>query len=169
MNFEKPKCAECLVSIGYPHEPTCELKGIVTKQECGTHFEMYCEECKATEGRNHLPGCSWAADGRVGERRKPERLLEVGGPVVHPKHYNQHPAGIECIDVIEHMTLNIGNAVKYVWRAGLKVDSSHMASGDAGVTAAEVQDLHKAIWYIQREIERIEQPFTMRKGPKAKS
>jgi hypothetical protein len=61
--------------------------------------------------------------------------------VNHPSHYNSHPAGIECIDVIEHFSLNIGNAIKYLWRAGLK--------GDA------VEDMQKAIWYIQREVERI--------------
>ena len=35
----------------------------------------------------------------------------------HPQHYNQHPSGIECITIVEHMTFNIGNAVKYLWRA----------------------------------------------------
>lgn len=59
--------------------------------------------------------------------------------VNHPKHYNEHPSGIECIDVIEHMTLNIGTAIKYLWRAGLKP-----GEGDD-------RDLQKAIWYIERE------------------
>jgi hypothetical protein len=59
----------------------------------------------------------------------------------HPDHYNQHPAGIECIEVVEHMNFNVGNAIKYLWRAGLK------GHGDA-------DDLRKAIWYINREIER---------------
>lgn len=203
MTLENPKCAECLVGIGYPHDPRCELKGIVTKQECNTHLrdppmlankklEMYCEECKATEGQNHHPKCSWAGDGlRIGEKRQPvfeahkvycmecqstvrgkhdtgcsqaDPMLEVGGPVVHPKHYNQHPAGIEAIDVIEHMQWNIGTAIKHLWRTGLKKESYAGASEQESA----VRDLHSAIWYIQREIERIEQPFTMRKGPKAK-
>ena len=59
--------------------------------------------------------------------------------VNHPKHYNSHPSGIECITVVEHMSFNIGNAIKYLWREGLKGDS--------------VEDLKKAIWYINREIE----------------
>jgi len=63
-------------------------------------------------------------------------------PVHHPAHYTQHPSGIECITVTEHMTFCLGNAVKYVWRAGLK-------SNDP------VQDLEKARWYIDREIERL--------------
>lgn len=61
--------------------------------------------------------------------------------VDHPKHYNSHPAGIECIDVVEHLSFNVGNAIKYLWRAGLKTESP-------------IEDLEKAIWYIRREIER---------------
>lgn len=59
-------------------------------------------------------------------------------PVNHPKHYTSHPSGIECIQVTEHMGFNLGNAIKYVWRADLKADA--------------IQDLEKAVWYIQREI-----------------
>lgn len=62
--------------------------------------------------------------------------------VDHPKHYNQVPGGIECIDVVEHFNFNRGNAIKYIWRAGDKGDI--------------VEDLQKALWYIQREIERVE-------------
>ena len=71
-------------------------------------------------------------------------LVDPDG-VDHPVHYNQHPAGIECIDVIEHMPHNVGAAIKYLWRAGLK-------GGD--VEAA--RDLRKAAWYAEREAERIE-------------
>lgn len=58
--------------------------------------------------------------------------------VNHPKHYNEHPSGIECIDVVEHMGFNLGNAIKYIWRADLKGNS--------------LQDLEKASWYVNREI-----------------
>ena len=61
----------------------------------------------------------------------------------NPSHYRMHPSGVECITVTEHMTFCAGNAVKYIWRAGLK--------GDAAA------DLRKARWYIDREIERLEQ------------
>lgn len=60
----------------------------------------------------------------------------------HPPHYNQHPTGIECITVVEHFNFNLGNAIKYIWRAGLKSDDS-------------IQDLEKARWYIEREIARL--------------
>lgn len=64
--------------------------------------------------------------------------------VNHPKHYNSHPSGVECIDIAEHMTFNLGNAFKYIWRADLK-------SG--------VEDLRKAAWYVQREIDRLQGKF----------
>ena len=60
--------------------------------------------------------------------------------VNHPKHYTSHPSGIECIQVTEHMGFNLGNAVKYIWRADLKNDA--------------IEDLKKAAWYIDREIKR---------------
>lgn len=63
--------------------------------------------------------------------------------VDHPAHYNQIP-GIECIDVVEHMNFNLGNAIKYIWRAGSK--------GDV------VEDLEKAKWYVEREIKRLSRP-----------
>jgi len=61
--------------------------------------------------------------------------------VNHPKHYTNHPSGIECIQVTEHMNFCLGNAIKYLWRADLK-------NG--------VEDLKKATWYINREIQRRE-------------
>ncbi len=66
----------------------------------------------------------------------------MSDPVNNPKHYTSHPSGIECIDVTEHMSFNLGNAVKYIWRAGLKSDDTD-------------QDLAKAIWYIARERQRL--------------
>ena len=70
--------------------------------------------------------------------------------VNHPVHYNSlgavcskcgHP--IECIDVTEHLGFSLGNAVKYLWRAGLK----------DGATMEE--DLKKSLWYITRKLERL--------------
>lgn len=62
--------------------------------------------------------------------------------VNHPKHYTAHPSGVECIQITEQMGFNLGNAIKYVWRADLKDNA--------------VQDLKKAVWYIEREIKRRE-------------
>jgi hypothetical protein len=61
---------------------------------------------------------------------------------INPTHYKSHPSGIEVIEITEHMNFCLGNAIKYILRAGLK-------SQDA------TEDLKKAVWYINREIERI--------------
>jgi hypothetical protein len=67
-----------------------------------------------------------------------------GSAVEHPSHYNSHPSGIECIEIVRHMTFNTGNVFKYLWRAGLK-DS-----------APTLQDHRKALFYLQDEITRLE-------------
>lgn len=65
----------------------------------------------------------------------------MSDPVNHPPHYTEHPSGIECIQVTEHLSFCVGNAIKYLWRADLKHDDA-------------IEDLKKAAWYINREIER---------------
>ena len=62
--------------------------------------------------------------------------------VNHPAHY-QRKDGIECIDIIRHYACDIANAIKYLWRAGLK---SEMGMEDA---EKEIEDLKKALWYIE--------------------
>lgn len=63
---------------------------------------------------------------------------------INPDHYKSHPSGIECIEVTRHMNFNCGNAVKYIWRNGLK---------DANPS---IQELKKAAWYLNDEIKRLE-------------
>lgn len=41
-------------------------------------------------------------------------------PVNHPSHYTSHPSGVECIQITRHLPFDVGNAVKYVWRADMK-------------------------------------------------
>ena len=67
--------------------------------------------------------------------------------VNHPKHYTSHPSGVECIQVTEHYNFCIGNAIKYLWRAGLK----------EGSATKEIEDLEKAIWYINRQISNLKE------------
>ena len=64
--------------------------------------------------------------------------------VNHPAHYTSDPSGVECIDIVRHRNYNIGNAIKYLWRAGLKNEDKH------------IEDLKKAIFYINDEIKRLE-------------
>lgn len=75
---------------------------------------------------------------------EPENLSEKeNDPVNHPSHYTGHPAGVECIDVIEANTFyNLAAAMKYIWRVSW------------GSKDNDIQDLEKAAWYIRREIDR---------------
>lgn len=72
-----------------------------------------------------------------------ERYKFMNDNVNHPKHYNT--GTIEVIDYIEDKNLgfNLGNAVKYISRSGVKDPSK------------TVEDLEKACWYVKREIERL--------------
>lgn len=100
-----------------------------------------------------MPGPNWVdghADTRAfaGEAAEPKRPNWVGiaaecasDRVEHPRHYTNQVPGIECWDVAQHFNFNRGNAIKYVWRAGSKDDA--------------VEDLKKAIQYINHEIARI--------------
>lgn len=67
--------------------------------------------------------------------------------VNHPEHYTSHPSGVECIQITQHYDFCTGNAIKYLWRAGLKKDSG-MSDKEK-----QIEDLKKAIWYINKEIE----------------
>ena len=69
--------------------------------------------------------------------------------VNHPKHYTSDPSGIECIDVTRHRNFNIGNAIKYLWRAGLKEDK------DRKLIDKQIEDLNKAVWYLVDETHRL--------------
>ena len=70
-------------------------------------------------------------------------LSEVlADPVTSPLHYTSHPSGVECLTITRHMNFNLGNAIKYIWRADLKRDA--------------IEDLRKAAFYIADEIKRRE-------------
>lgn len=82
------------------------------------------------------------------------QTLTVGGVepdmVNHPPHYTSDPSGVECITITRHRNFNIGNAIKYLWRAGLKV----IGKGDP--VDKQIEDLRKAIFYIEDEINRLD-------------
>jgi hypothetical protein len=87
------------------------------------------------------------ANPRTNNKRKITMIETITGVISpqpdnvnHPPHYKSHPSGIECIQVTEHMGFCLGNAIKYIWRADEKVNA--------------IEDLEKARWYIEREIER---------------
>ena len=73
-----------------------------------------------------------------------KEILEGGQDNVNqPSHYCSHPSGIECIEITRHHDFAIGNAIKYLWRAGLKNSDT------------EIQDLEKSVWYIQDKIKQL--------------
>lgn len=70
--------------------------------------------------------------------------------VNHPPHYTSDPSGVECIQITRHRNFNVGNAIKYLWRNGLKEDP------DKSARAKQIEDLRKTVFYVQDEIKRLE-------------
>lgn len=94
---------------------------------------LYCVE--------HGPYNSLTCPSCAENMNKPQKAHNViNDPVNHPKHYTDHPSGVECIQITEHMGFNLGNALKYIWRCDLKKDA--------------IEDLEKAKWYIERELKK---------------
>lgn len=69
--------------------------------------------------------------------------------VNHPSHYTSDPSGVECIEITRHRNFNVGNAIKYLWRAGLKKDA------ELDDNTKNIEDLRKAVFYIEDEIKRL--------------
>lgn len=72
------------------------------------------------------------------------RCNEKPDMVNHPLHYNNHPSGVECIEIARWMTYNLGAVLKYIWRTGKKDPDK------------AIEDLRKAAFYLNDEIERLE-------------
>jgi hypothetical protein len=100
------------------------------EQDNTPEWRVYCHEHKTYRP---CRGCA-----PTGTGAEVYRDAQKADPVNHPKHYTAHPSGVECIQITEHMGFNLGNAMKYIWRADEK--------------GAALQDLEKAVWYIKREI-----------------
>lgn len=75
---------------------------------------------------------------------KPTEAEDLVDVINHPSHYTSYK-GVEVIQLTEQMNFNRGNAVKYIARAGLKNKYT------------EIEDLEKAKWYIEREINRLKE------------
>ena len=71
--------------------------------------------------------------------------------VNHPAHYGGADSEYEAIKVIEAWDLDfcLGNAIKYISRAGKKVGTN------VSLVSAEIEDLEKAAWYINRRINQL--------------
>lgn len=121
-----------------------EAGSLVQGPNCGHHFSP-------------LQGVFAAGDCRINGALKEDDLSnsekanngenDTNDAVNHPKHYNSDPSGIECITITRHRNFCVGNAMKYLWRAGLK--------DEPGNQNKHIEDLKKSIWYINDEIERL--------------
>lgn len=69
--------------------------------------------------------------------------------VNHPSYYNSHPSGVECIDIVRHYNFDIGNVIKYLWRAGLKKEKGYSSK------EKEIEDCEKALFYLQDHIKQL--------------
>lgn len=106
-----------------------------------------CKKCKDGKKHEYAENC-WCLECdvfRIEKMRnlpfykKYGRMISGKDDINHPEHYTSHKSGIECIEITEWFSFTLGNAIKYIWRADLK-------NG--------VEDLKKAVWYLEREIKR---------------
>lgn len=119
----------------YGHLPTNQKTG---DESCFSQnpLDAYKCNCSRKEGEMHHRDCSiWGLIAHIPDGKKHDA-------VNHPKHYTSHPSGVECIQVTEHFGFNLGNVIKYLWRAEDK--------------GAPLEDLKKARWYLDREIQKRE-------------
>lgn len=115
--------------------------GAMVKPPCKIYErdEDYRERCRKYKG-DRMSHYEEQYEEMYAKRDVPIREVGKTDPVNHPKHYTEHPSGVECIQITEHMGFNLGNAIKYIWRADLKNDA--------------IEDLKKAAWYIERELKK---------------
>ena len=125
------KYLECFIcdpdnkSLCKPICPGCN------KSNSNWNFEMFskCDNCDPS-GASYIEPAPY------------KTKAEVNDNVNSPKHYISHPTGIECITIVQDFNFNVGNAIKYLWRAGLK-------------NPDPIEDLKKAAKYIEFELKRL--------------
>lgn len=78
-------------------------------------------------------------------------VTEEPEKVNHPSHYTwlKDCCGVEVIDITRHMDFCLGNALKYILRAGHKTEEGYTNN------KKEIEDLEKAIWYIKDRIKQL--------------
>ncbi len=108
--------------------------------DASDYFHANGKDSRTWDAVTHDERVTWTQ--RWMEARELNEPKAAPDMVNHPPHYTSHPSGVECIQVTEHMSFCIGNAVKYLWRADEK--------------GSALEDLKKARWYIEREIARRE-------------
>lgn len=87
-----------------------------------------------------------------------EPVNEKYEKVNHPKHYNSHPSGVECVDIIKYMDTPTGNVIKYCWRLGLKPEEGYTQ------LEKDLEDAEKARWWIDVKISMIKEELEKQKS-----
>lgn len=127
----------------------CTKDYIINKQLAFKRNNLYlCKEDGVLEGCNEELYCLNHVDFKEEVFKNTSKSNDN---VNHPKHYTSHPSGVECIQITRHYCFSIGNAIKYLWRAGLKQEAS-MTDKEK-----EIEDLKKAIFYINDRIKQLEE------------
>lgn len=127
----------------------CTKDYIINKQLAFRRNNIYtCKYDGILEGCNHK---IYQLDNVDFKEEVFKNTSKLNDNVNHPKHYTSHPSGVECIQITRHYCFSIGNAIKYLWRAGLKQEASLTDK------EKEIEDLKKAVWYINDRILQLEE------------
>ena len=145
-------------TVVYINDPNSSYADVMTAS--GNTWTIYRDpDMEGENGRWHFvlaEGCAYTneisseelatAIGMNFEGKVDAVLADVKASPVNPAHYKGFSRGSEVIDITENLNFNRGSAVKYLARAGVKDAST------------ELEDLHKALWYVTREIARLTLP-----------
>ena len=108
---------------------------------------LYSSSKVTTDNRNYISNYTNTQD-RSCNPKNTEIKISSEEKVNHPFHYTwlKDLCGIEVIDITRHMNFNLGNSIKYILRSGHKKERGYT---DRQKT---IEDLKKAIWYLNDEI-----------------
>lgn len=145
-------CGDVAIGISYLATGSTQdwLYGVQCRHNGCKRMDGYANEAEAyaawnlrqTEAKQVAPVAPTQSlmKSRVAERLAAEASSSDQGAadmVNHPPHYNGHPSGVECIEVTELLSFNLGNAFKYAFR--------HRSKNGR-------EDLEKCQWYLNRAI-----------------
>lgn len=114
----------------------------------GEFYKSEIDEC--ITDRNGDDKHFWGSVDNEYFKRIDNNMEQKEDKVNHPSHYCSHPSGVECIDIARYYCFSIGNVFKYIWRAGLKIEKG------MNDKEKEIQDLKKAIFYLNDRIKQLE-------------
>lgn len=127
---------------------SCDIEGCITTEDNDMHYHW-------TDSFAKTYFTLFSRKGRVINEQTNETIKkesQENTKVNHPPYYTwlKEKCGIEVIDITRHLSFNRGNAVKYLLRAGYKAEKGYSKENKT------IEDLKKAIWYIEDEIKTLE-------------